>query len=113
MKIMDQKFGTEVVTRKGKSFKFDSDECLMGYLNTGTLKPDQIRELLVTDYMSPGSFIDARQAFFLYCENLPSPMGGHIAAFRTKEDAEKVLNEKGGKGVIIGWEAIQELRKMH
>jgi len=33
MTIMDQKFGTEIVTKKGKIYKFDSDECMRNFYN--------------------------------------------------------------------------------
>ena len=112
MKIMDNRFGAEVVTKRGRAFKFDSDECLMGYLNTGTLKPEQKGVLLVTDYMNPGNFIDAEKAFYLHNDKIPSPMGENISSFKTLEEAKKANLENGNLGVIVGWEAIQQLRKI-
>ena len=113
MKIMDNKFGAEVVTKRGRVFKFDSDECLMGYLNTGTLKPEQKGQLLVIDYMNPGNFIDAEKAFYLHSEKLPSPMGANISSFKTLDEAQKTKLANGNLGEIVGWEAIQEIRKTH
>jgi copper chaperone NosL len=113
MKIMDNKFGAEVVTKRGKTFKFDSDECLMGYINTGTLKAEQKGQLLVIDYMNPENFIDAEKAFYLHSEKVPSPMGAYISAFKTMEEAQKINLNNGNLGVIVGWDAIQEIRKTH
>lgn len=110
MKIMDNKFGAEVVTYKGKIYKFDSDECLIAYLNTGTLKPEQKGQFIVTDYAHPGNLIDAEKAFYLQSEKVPSPMGANISSYLIKEDAEKINAENGNAGVIVGWEAIQQLR---
>ena len=113
MKIMDNKFGAEVVTKRGKTFKFDSDECLMGYMNTGTLKPEQKGRLLVIDYMNPGNFIDAEKAFYLHSEKVPSPMGANISSFKSFEEAQKIKISNGNVGEIVGWDAIQEIRKTH
>lgn len=110
MKIMDNKFGSEVITKKGRAYKFDSDECLIGYLNTGIIKPGQINQLLVIDYLNPGNFIEAEKAFFLHSENVPSPMGGNITSFKSHEDADKINKQNGGTGVIVGWKEIQDIR---
>ncbi len=110
MKIMDSKFGAEVVTKRGKTFKFDSEECLMGYINTGTLKPDQKGQLLVIDYMNPGNFIDAEKAFYLYSKNVQSPMGANISAFKTFGESQKVNLNNGNVGKVVSWNEIQKIR---
>src|SRR5690606_41654244 len=37
MTLMDKKFGAEVVSVKGKVFKFDDMNCMVNFLNSGTL----------------------------------------------------------------------------
>lgn len=94
MTIMDNKFGTELITDKGKVYKFDSDECLRDYFNS---KQPKISQILVTDYSIPGKLVDAKSAWFLHSDKMKSPMGGNLAAFATKEKAASYLKKYPGE----------------
>ncbi|MEX2597967.1 MAG: nitrous oxide reductase accessory protein NosL [Salibacteraceae bacterium] len=102
MKIMDPKFGTEAVTKKGRVYKFDSSECLLRYLNDSDQEHSHI---VVTDFASPKTFVGADSAWFLVSKNMPSPMGGFLNAFSDKGTAEKFKNEKGGD--LHDWSSIK------
>ena len=95
MKISDVRFGAEIVTSKGKIFKYDSAECLV----RTHLEDEQnnYAYVLVTDYINPHNLIDAETDTFLISENKPSPMGGNLSAYEDKGMAQKVLSDKGGK----------------
>ena len=56
--------------------------------------------------MEPEVLIDATQATFLISENIPSPMGAFLSAFKDKTDAEKVQKEK--KGTLYSWSSLLE-----
>ena len=79
MAITDQRFGAELITTKGKAYKFDSIECLANYVINE--KPDY-ESLWVTDYERPGTLVSADDALFVHSDKLRSPMGGNIAAFK-------------------------------
>ena len=97
MKISDVRFGAEMVTSKGKIYKYDSAECLVRtYIEND--KSDYAF-ILVTDYSQPKTLIDATKANYIISENLPSPMGGNLTAFENKNSAKKILEEKGGKAL--------------
>ena len=96
MTIVDKIHGAELITDKGKLFKFDATECMVYYLFE--YKGVELGSNLMTNYYeSPTEFINVKEATFLISKNLPSPMGANLTAFKTKEGAEKVLLEKGGK----------------
>ena len=100
MTAMDKKFGAELINSNGKILKFDCGECMFQYLKSNTdFKPEKI---LVTAYDSPGNLIDAEKAFYLSGGNINSPMGGRLAAFTTREDAEKFQKELNGD--LILWD---------
>jgi len=104
MTIMDKKFGAELINSKGKAVKFDSGECMLKYLNeSNDFKPEKF---LVVDYLSEGKLINAEQAFYLHGGKLNSPMGGGLAAFKSKPEAESIQAELGAE--ILNW---QELKK--
>lgn len=95
MKISDIRFGAEMVTSKGKIYKYDSAECLVRtYIED---EQQKYAYILVTDYGRPHNLIDASTSTFLISENQPSPMGGNLSAYEHKSHAEIILAEKGGK----------------
>lgn len=105
MTIMDKKFGAELVNKKGKSLKFDSGECMARYMKTdGKFESDKI---LIIDYANPGALINAGSSFFLHGGNVNSPMGGQLAAFKTKEEAEKFQKELAGE--LILWNKVTQI----
>ncbi len=62
MGIADPIFAAEIVTVKGKVYKYDSIECLIRShkeMNT------ENKFILVMDYTNPGTFINAEDATFL------------------------------------------------
>lgn len=104
MKISDARFGAEIVTKKGKIYKYDSAECLV-HTYVKNENPDYAF-VLVTDYASPHSLIDAANASFLISENQPSPMGGNLSAYEFPKDANNAQKEKGGK--LLTFEELQD-----
>jgi copper chaperone NosL len=104
MIIMDQRYGSELVTEKGKVYTFDAAECLIEYLQYNAEMADAARYLLVTPYTDPNHLIDARTATYLVSEQMPSPMGAYLTAFTDREEAAAYQSTKGG--VLYSWEEI-------
>jgi copper chaperone NosL len=102
MTIMDKRFAAEIVTDKGKVYKFDSAECMAGYVaaNADLASNDKIM-LLVSYYDRPGIFEDARKSVFLEDPSMQSPMGGNLAAFNSIRSAKSF--EKDDKGKYLSW----------
>ncbi len=109
MTISDKRYGSELVTSKGKVHKFDSIECMAKYLNENTHMEAQL--LLVTDYANPSTFIQTDKTFFLQSEQLQSPMGMNLTALASEERAKQLALEKGGE--LINWEAVKQICKSH
>lgn len=104
MTLMDHKFGTEIVTEKGKVYKFDDFNCMIGFINSGYLSDEIISYYLVIDYAQPEKLIPAEEAFYLQSDNIRSPMGGGIAAFETEAAREKYNTEL--KGNALSWSEV-------
>lgn len=95
MIISDAQFGAELVSDKGKVFKYDAAECLFRTLVEDSTK---VYALVGVSYFSnPGSLHDAYSASYLISKNLPSPMGGFLSAFPDAATAEQFRIEYGGK----------------
>ncbi len=96
MTLMDNKFGAEVVSRKGKIFKFDDANCLVNFLNSGHVAQQDIEYCLITDFSSPGSLIDAKTAFYVKSEAIKSPMASNIAAFQNRANLKGQNDARNG-----------------
>ena len=94
MTIVDKIHAAEIVTKKGKVYKFDATECMVNF--SKEFDTNEIALYLSNDYMRPEVLTDATQATFLISENVPSPMGANLSAFSNQSDAEKVQSDKGG-----------------
>ena len=109
MTITDRRFGAELVTKKGKVYKFDSIECLAGFLLDGQVPPEEVHSLWVTDFARPGTLIRAEDALYLHGENVRSPMGMNLAAFTDRAGLDAVRERIGGE--VLGWDEVLELVK--
>jgi len=94
MTIVDKVHAAEIVTIKGKVYKFDATECMVNFRKEFDI--NQIELYLSNNYTEPESLIDATKATFIISKNIPSPMGAFLSAFKNKTDAEKTQAEKGG-----------------
>lgn len=97
MTLSDRRFGAEVVSAKGKVFKFDDVNCLAGFLKSGFLPKDQQALVLVVSHAQPEKLIDARKAAFVYSAELRSPMRSDLAAFPSRAEAETVAKQVAGR----------------
>jgi copper chaperone NosL len=102
MTCTDNRFGSEVVTKKGKVYKFDDLICMANFLRAGSVPEDQVAQLLATDFSHPGAFIDAPKGFFLKSGSIKSPMRGDVLAFASVPDRDGIKNQSGG--VAMTWD---------
>lgn len=109
MLITDNKYGAELVTDKGKIYKFDSVECLVDFAITKNLTGDQTQTLLITDFSSPGNFVDARSAYYVRNNEFRSPMGLNVIAFGANTVMRKFVSENGGE--VLSWVELIEIVK--
>ena len=97
MTIVENRWAAEIVTNKGKVYKYDAIECMMNYMNRNDIVSNDLALLLVDDYSQPGVLIDATKATYIKTEAIPSPMGAFLSAFEKAEDAEATVADKGGE----------------
>jgi copper chaperone NosL len=94
MTIVDNRFGGELVTSKGKVYKFDAAECLDDFYHQAH---ESFAWVLFVDFNHPGTFIPAQDAFLLQSTQLHSPMGKGIAAFQNEQQAKEAQKRYGGE----------------
>ena len=93
MIMMDNRFGTEIVTKKGKIYKFDDINCMQRFLQSEAVHKNDVAHMLVTDFSNPGSLIDVHAAVFVHSSEIKSPMGSNIAAFKSAADIPSQKSE--------------------
>jgi copper chaperone NosL len=101
MTLMDEKFGAEIVTKKGKVFKFDDVNCMLGFYHADFDEQGKIAHLLVVNFAKPTTLIDATNSWYLKSELIRSPMASGIAAFATEEEYSRYKKE--WKAILMSW----------
>jgi len=103
MTIVDTQHAAEVVTVKGKVFKFDAIECMVQYVHDNG--DTGFHSFWVNDYTAAsGELVDATTCTYLISQNIPSPMGAFLSGFADPNTAEKFRLEKGGE--TFEWKAL-------
>ena len=110
MTIVDQKFAAEIVTQKGKSFKFDDVACLVDYLTEGKVPEADLVFILVDQYNKPGELVDARQAVYISGDAIRSPMMGNTAAFPDADAARAARTELAATKLRTWHDLLQKIR---
>lgn len=95
MMIMNPNFAGELITQKGKVYKFDDAGCLVSFINSDGMKHEKISGIYFDDFTGDHHFLKSEQSFFLYSSELNTPMGGNIIAF-SNHDSLLVVKEKIG-----------------
>lgn len=101
MTLMDSKFGAEIVTRKGKVYKFDDVNCMLGFYHSDLEAHSNIQHILVIDYAKPEQLIDATNSWYLKSDSVRSPMASGIAAFAN--DDEYLPFKEKWKAILMSW----------
>lgn len=106
MTISDERFGAEIVTAKGKVYKFDDTHCILSYLKTKALPEANIKAVYLTNFNRQHQLLNTNKIFLLKSDQLHSPMNGNIAAFENT-DSLKLMQQKFS-GEIISWQSLLE-----
>lgn len=99
MTIMDKKFGGEIVTDKGKIFRFDDVRCMIEFSTTENSIDKKTASYYLLDYAGNGGFIKSDLAFLMKTDKVRSPMGGNIVAFKDEQSRQKAMTELNGTAV--------------
>jgi copper chaperone NosL len=103
MTIVDKTHAAQMVTRKGKQYKYDAIECLVQHLPEW--ERESIAHLKVADFGAPGAMVDAETATYLISPGIRSPMGANLSAFGDRSAAEAARDEYSGD--LLGWVDLQ------
>jgi copper chaperone NosL len=106
MTLTDKRFGAEIITSKGKVFKFDDLNCVVAYLREEKIDEKNLAQIVSIDFKHAGMFVDINKAFLLKNNAIKSPMRSDIACFSEQKDLESVKAELGG-GTEMTWVEVK------
>lgn len=104
MAIVDRQHASQIVTSKGKAYKYDAIECMIHSLQD-ELNETEIALYLSADLNQPGQLMDATKATYLVSAQIQSPMGANLSAFENEMAAQKAKEKFTGE--LFSWEEIQ------
>jgi copper chaperone NosL len=101
MLITDRRFAAQLLNAKGRSYKFDSIECLRGFVQAGVVPEADVHSTWVTDSRSAGEWVRSDEAVFLQSPGVHSPMGAGLVAFAGAAAAASAQAELDGE--LLTW----------
>ncbi len=106
MTLVQKGFAAQRINDKGKVFKFDAIECLLGDLKIRPLGP--MERVFISDWSRPEAELSLAQAgYYLKSQTIQSPMGGALAGFLSKDSALVFQTRLGG--TVMDWNVLQKL----
>ena len=106
MTITDPKYGAEILTKKGKVYKFDDMHCLLSFQQTKTVESAQVKEIYVADFTGTHALIKVNESFLLQGDEIRGPMNGNIIAFKDKDSMKKMATQLNG--AAISWDQLNK-----
>jgi copper chaperone NosL len=105
MTIVETFYGSEILTKKGKAYKFDSVECLAAFIIKEEVPANKIQDLYFTDFENAGKLFPLDEMIFVQAKKLKSPMGLNLSAYRNQKTADDVAMLYFGE--TLSWDQVK------
>ncbi len=102
MTISDSRFACEFLTEKGRAYKFDDLSCMNSYAMANSNM--KVKSYFINDYLNTQELIPLEKLTFIKSVDINSPMAGNIAAFISKDSADKYRSEFSAE--VINWQNV-------
>ncbi len=106
MTISDIRYGAEIVTKKGRVYKFDDSYCLLSWLKTKEIAETDIKNTYLTNFNNNHQLLNASEALILQSKDLRGPMGGNLAACKEPDSLKKIQEQFSG--TEVRWNEISK-----
>ena len=103
MSVADNQFATEIILENGKTFVFDDIGCMFNWTDENPDK--EINKSFVRDYQT-NEWIDVEESYFVYGEDIKTPMSFNVISFEDQSNAKKFVEESGGE--LLTYEDLQK-----
>ncbi len=106
MPVADTRFGAEIITGKGKLYKFDDVGCMNNFRKNSLNSTEKITHMYAVIYTDSQKLLEVNQAIFLKSPALHTPMNSGVAAFESQDIATSFLQNFPGE--ILTWDQLQQ-----
>jgi copper chaperone NosL len=106
MTIANGKFGAELITQKGRYYKFDDVACMIQFAKASEV-PSKV--FFVNDYLKENELVAAEKSFFLKGGTINSPMRGNLAAFSSDKEQKEVQTKLNAEPMT--WQQVYDSYK--
>jgi copper chaperone NosL len=106
MSISDIKYAAEIITQKGKVYKFDDIICLTSFMKDKAVDKKDIQQLYFSNFFEPHNLLKLDEVFFLSGGLIHAPMNGNTAAFANKDSVQKIATQLSA--VEVSWQQISQ-----
>jgi copper chaperone NosL len=104
MTILDRRYFAEMITKKGRVYKFDDVLCMKKFIDDNNMS-SHIGKLFVANYKDgKNGILDVNEAVFLHNTYFHSPMNGCCAAFQNIAQAQSLKDSLHAE--IINWNKV-------
>lgn len=86
MTIANAQYAAQLITDKGRVYRFDDLTCMIQYTKENNGLPNA--RLFINDYLQANVFVSVEEANFLKGGIIHGPMGGKVVGFSKKTDAQ-------------------------
>lgn len=102
MTISDLRFATELITSKGRVYKFDDLSCMIRYMKENANQAH--KGIYISDFLPPHALTDVNTMTLIEGDKVQSPMGGNMAAFSNADSAAHWMGKMEAAG--IEWSSL-------
>jgi copper chaperone NosL len=102
MSISNGQFGAELVTQKGRYYKFDDVACMIHFAKSNTMVP--YKAFFVCDYLIDNTLVPVEKCYFLKGGTIKSPMNGNAIAFSSKKEAQRYQSKFNA--TLLSWKEL-------
>ena len=99
-------YGARFLAVDDTEYRFGAIECLAAYLETELSEDVEVASLGVANHDEPEAWLDAGAATFLLGDEIESPMGFGLAAFASRDAAERAQERFDGE--LLDWTATRD-----
>ncbi len=108
MLLMDHRFGAEILTKTGKTYKFDTLECMRDFIVASKNSLVTPLRFFVIDSQDDKKMLEAQTATYLIDPTIHSPMGAGIFASTNPEKLALTIKKPMTSIEVNTWNQVKE-----
>ena len=105
MPMAETKFGGELITEKGKIYKFDDIACMVYFMRSKINSDEKFKQVLAANNSNPTELLDVQKSVFLISPGFHTPMNSGVACFSSNADANAL---KDSSARLATWNELLE-----